>query len=135
MTMPALLVDEWEIRCKFRKAGYAARIQSGDLREHIEKSNHPSKPGAGQPHCTKSQFVSYYDSDGRELVRAHQYRRPDGSLGASGLPDPKVLVYRGILYTVRTSRVPSEGRGDRPSRATLLVERIFRALRCWLLSR
>lgn len=45
---------------------------------------------AGQPYCTRSQFVRYFDEDG--LVAAmHQYRRRDGALGVSGMPDPKYL--------------------------------------------
>jgi hypothetical protein len=28
----------------------------------------------------------------------HQYLQPDGTLGASGQPDPKRLLHDGILY-------------------------------------
>jgi hypothetical protein len=28
----------------------------------------------------------------------HQYLRPDGTLGASGLPDPKLVVHEGVVY-------------------------------------
>ena len=35
------------------------------------------------------------------VAEVHQYVRPDGSLGGSGLPDPKRLYKDGILYAVR----------------------------------
>jgi hypothetical protein len=40
-------------------------------------------------------MVSYYDSRWRLVAKAHQYLRPDGTLGASCKPDPKKLVVNG----------------------------------------
>lgn len=45
----------------------------------------------GQEEGTRSQVLRYLDAEGRWLVEVHQYLRPDGSLGASGQPDPKRL--------------------------------------------
>jgi len=45
-----------------------------------------------------SQMVSYRDKDNNEIARVHQFVRPDGSLAASGRPDPKRLLEDGILY-------------------------------------
>jgi hypothetical protein len=28
----------------------------------------------------------------------HQYLRPDGTLGLSGRPDPKLVLYEGVVY-------------------------------------
>jgi hypothetical protein len=39
--------------------------------------------------CNHSQIIHYLDSQGNFLVTVHQYLRQGGSLGASGLPDPK----------------------------------------------
>ena len=35
------------------------------------------------------------------LALVHPYPRPDGSLGGSGQPDPKVVVHQGIEYFTR----------------------------------
>jgi hypothetical protein len=52
----------------------------------------PALPDAGQPAGTRSQMLRYFRrSDGLLMAIVHQYRLPNGSLGASGLPDPKWL--------------------------------------------
>ncbi len=50
---------------------------------------------AGEPVCTRSQLVTYFDADGERVAIVHQYLRQDGTLGASGLPDPKWLLHGG----------------------------------------
>jgi len=65
------------------------------------KQTHPSRTQANEPFCTYTQEVFYIDSGNQEVVRAHQYLRPDGALGASGLPDPKQIVENGIMYRLR----------------------------------
>ncbi len=45
--------------------------------------------------CTRSQLITYFDADGRRVAIVHQYLRRDGTLGASGLPDPKWLLHEG----------------------------------------
>ncbi len=35
--------------------------------------------------------MHYYDAKGILIARAHRYLRPNGTLGGSGLPDPKWL--------------------------------------------
>jgi hypothetical protein len=41
----------------------------------------------------------YYDKTTKEKIAiVHQYRLQDGTLGASGLPDPKVLRHGGVVY-------------------------------------
>ncbi len=44
-----------------------------------------------------SQIISYV-YEGTEIARAHSYLRPDGSIGGSGKPDPKLVVADGKLY-------------------------------------
>jgi hypothetical protein len=48
-------------------------------------------------------MIAYVESWGRqrEVARAHRYLRPNGTLGASGKPDPKTVrigrtLYRGV---------------------------------------
>jgi len=43
-------------------------------------------------------MVSYRDASGNEVARVHQYLRPDGTIGASGKPDPKRVFINGTLY-------------------------------------
>ena len=69
----------------------------------IETEKHPSSNKAGEPYCTKSQFVKYIDKNSlKEIAWAHQYLRPDFTIGASGKPDPKMIFLDGIIYKVFT---------------------------------
>jgi hypothetical protein len=51
------------------------------------------RPGHHQPIGTQSQTVPYF-LNGQLIAVCHRYLLPDGSLGASGKPDPKMLEYR-----------------------------------------
>jgi hypothetical protein len=94
---PRRRVSESEIRQRFAAGGFAARIESGLLREVVVKDR--AYPLATEPPGTRSQMVAYFD--GRQRVAlVHRYLRPDGSVGASGMPDPKELFDDGILYFV-----------------------------------
>lgn len=65
-------------------------------------------PSSGEPDGTLSQMVSYRDGDSNEIARVHQYLRADGTIGASGLPDPKRLFHDGTLYRLeRKKKMPS----------------------------
>jgi hypothetical protein len=58
-------------------------------------------PRMGQPVGTRSQLVEYWDAQQGRLVKvalAHRYLLADGSLGASGKPDPKQVLHQGMLY-------------------------------------
>lgn len=73
---------------------------SGELRTRL-KDTHPTRTKANEPYCTRTQEVFYIDGTGQEVARVHQYLRTDGTLGASGLPDPKSIVEEGIMYRLR----------------------------------
>lgn len=50
-----------------------------------------------------SQRVEYWEADQGALVKVavvHRYLRPDGTLGASGKPDPKRVLHAGVVYGV-----------------------------------
>lgn len=82
------------IRRLFNEGGYQARLEAGDLLASVEKSA-PAHPGAGQPPGTVSEMVWYFEQTEkglRRVVLVHQYVLPDGSIGGSGLPDPKRLL-------------------------------------------
>ncbi len=90
-----------EIRKMFNEGGYSTKVASGELSEKLVREGHPSPSKSGEPYCTRSQIVAYLDSRGRQVALVHQYRRKDGSIGASGKPDPKKLFHEGRLYVVR----------------------------------
>ena len=52
----------------------------------------PAPADAGQPPGTRTQMIKYFrQSDGALVAIVHRYLLPDGTIGASGLPDPKWL--------------------------------------------
>src|SRR6266481_4034353 len=93
-------VTQEELRKLFNDH-YLDRINAGEIQSRILRGadRHPSLILAAEPYCTRSQEISYIDPiANQEVARAHRYLRPDGTLGASGLPDPKRVFYNGILY-------------------------------------
>ena len=82
----------------FNDGRYVARAAAGELTVRVVRDHHPSSPKALVPFCTRSQSIAYFDRKGDEVATAHQYLQPNGTLGASGLPDPKRLMKDGILY-------------------------------------
>ena len=84
----------------FNEGRYQERADRGELRLGVVKSGHPSPTRSGQPYCTRSQLVTYRDKNNNLLAMAHRYLRPDGTIGASGRPDPKRLYTGGIIYAV-----------------------------------
>ena len=96
-------VGAFRLREIFNENNYWSKLQAGDFTHKMRKDRHPCSPAANQPFCTKSQIVEYYDGNGRKVAIVHQYLRTNGTLGGSGLPDPKMVLFQGILYTLRRS--------------------------------
>ena len=82
----------------FNEEGYWEKAKSGEFTMVTLDHRHPALTVANEPHCTHSQMVSYRDANGNEMARVHQYLRPDGTIGASGKPDPKRMFLRDTLY-------------------------------------
>jgi hypothetical protein len=83
----------------FNEGRYYERVQAGEIIERVAVDFHPSQTLANEPWCTRSQLVEYIDlAEGRKVARVHQYLRTDGTLGASGLPDPKAICQGRIIY-------------------------------------
>ncbi len=110
MPRPVYVEESW-LRDLFNSEGYWERVKVGAWSEDILEDGHPSPELSAQPYCTRSQLVAYLDESGDEIVRVHQYKLRDGSLGGSGKPDPKAISYQGRLYAVW-----EEGRRNRPQR-------------------
>jgi hypothetical protein len=91
-------VDSAELCRLFNEGEYWERAKAGEFTQVVIEDRHPSLMKAAEPFCTQSQMVSYRDKDQNEIVRVHQYLRPDKTIGASGRPDPKRLFQDGTLY-------------------------------------
>lgn len=89
----------------FNKGQYWERVQSGELKAVPLEDRHPSLTKANEPFCTRSQMISYRDSEDNEVARVHQYLRTDKTIGASGKPDPKRVLAGTVLY--RLHKKPS----------------------------
>ena len=83
------------IRQRFRDSGQLAQVRQRSMSEELYEviwSDSLAPPKAGQVAGTRTQMVRYFRrSDGALMAIVHRYLRPDGTLGASGLPDPKWL--------------------------------------------
>jgi hypothetical protein len=90
--LPRRKVDETEIRRQFNERRLWERAQAGQLTQHLRKERHPNPPPATEALCTRSQIVRYVDCHSRTVALVHQYLRQNGEVGASGRPDPKMLL-------------------------------------------
>jgi hypothetical protein len=95
--IPIVRVEATQLQKLFNDGQYWEQAQSGKLIMHVLEDRHPSLTLANEPFCTRSQMVSYRDGTD-EIARVHQYLRTDGTIGASGKPDPKRLYTGGKLY-------------------------------------
>ena len=100
------------MRQLFNDGRYFERLQAGELRAVITEDR-PAPSGANQPPGTRSQMISYRDVSDKEIARVHQYLKPDGTLGASGKPDPKRLLINNTLFRLAKAK-------DRQGPATAL---------------
>jgi hypothetical protein len=89
------------MRQMFNELMLVERAKNGEIEEVI----HAGVPteDKGLPDGSETQMVSYREKNGLELARAHRFVLPDGSIGASGKPDPKRLLKDGVLYRLRKS--------------------------------
>jgi hypothetical protein len=100
--LPVEWVTKDIIRQNFNNGQFYEKAKSGELSTYIKRSSHPGEPPSGEPVCTWSQIVYYYDRDSKPVAVVHQYLRPDGTIGASGLPDPKRLFLKDRIISVRS---------------------------------
>lgn len=80
------------IRKIFNDGQYYQKVLDNILTTIIKEDSLLTKLPIGEPPGTRSQMVFYVDHQGKVVALVHQYLRPDGSIGASGKPDPKKLI-------------------------------------------
>src|SRR3989304_5176048 len=100
--LPIEWVTKDIIRQYFNDGQFFEKAKSGEFSIFTKRSSHPEEPPTGEPVCTWSQIVYYYNEDSKPVAIVHQYLRPDGSIGASGLPDPKRLLFKDRIVSVRS---------------------------------
>ena len=89
-----------ELRIRFNNGNYWARAKSGEFTEVVLESCISTALADKETVEITSESISYRNENNCEVARVHQYKRPDGTLAASGLPDPKRLLEGGILYRI-----------------------------------
>ena len=85
------------LRRIFNERRLTEAVEAGELTIQMKRDRHPSPPRADEPICTRSQAIAYLDAEGRTVAVVHQFTRQDGSIGASGRPDPKLLLHEGEI--------------------------------------
>lgn len=91
VTLPVRRVSEEEIREVFNAGRYEERLASNDLFQAVESSNPAKAPFL--PVGSRTEMVWYFDSKTlKRVALVHQYVLPDGTIGASGKPDPKRII-------------------------------------------
>jgi len=127
--------DVLTLRCVFNRGKFYHRTLTGALRAQTRSRKPVSLRSRGPADAAWQHFIVYLDPvTGDEVALVQQYEREDGSIGASGLPDPKWVVRAGRRY--------KEARGDLVNRKPWLAlprdsmeqRRYFcrRRLQCWL---
>jgi hypothetical protein len=79
------------------------KIKNKELNPILLRERHANPLKSGQIFCTYSQILSYHDSAANEVMRAHQYKKPDGTLGASQMPDPLRVFIGGVIYKLEAN--------------------------------
>ena len=101
---PIEWVTEDIIREIFNESQLYENTMTGKVVTTIRRNKHREPPPEGEPLCTRSQILSYSLPDGELLAVVHQYLRPDGTIGGSGLPDPKRLYLADKIFSLERPR-------------------------------
>jgi len=94
------IVTPYIIRQYFNKNGYFNKMLKGEFTTRVGWKKHHAP--IDEPICTYSQIVYYYDNTRRLVAIVHQYLRPDGTIGASGKPDPKRIYLKNKTIAVKS---------------------------------
>jgi hypothetical protein len=84
----------WILRHHFNEMRIDERSSSGELIVQVTKT-HLTRASYQQPLNTTTDLLTYRTPAGLVVALAVVFRRPDGSFGASGRPDPKYVLVDG----------------------------------------
>jgi hypothetical protein len=90
------LLSEADLRRRFAEGDYLNRANAGEYGCCLKSSGRAASQD--EPPGTRSVIVSYVNEFRHRIFLVHFYLRPDGSIGASGRPDPKWLFENGVVY-------------------------------------
>ena len=98
-------VTKSSIQGIFNECQYYERALRGELKiklfRYDNHLNQRQRKKCHEPYCTRSQMVLYSTLEGKPVALVYQYKRKDGTIGASGLPDPKRLFIEGKIIAVK----------------------------------
>lgn len=94
--MTPITVSAEEIRDRFARGDYLNRAVAGEYGCCLKDSGWSQSPD--EPPGTRSVTVAYVNDAFHRVFLVHFYLRPDGTIGASGRPDPKWLLDSGTIY-------------------------------------
>ena len=97
------------LRQRFNNSELGTLIEAGLLEPTLQEDRHLEHPERlHEEFCTRHQWKRYVDADGEIIVETSNFLRPDGSLGASGRPDPKRMRVGDRLWVLgdETDPVP-----------------------------
>jgi hypothetical protein len=89
---PFQRISQRKLRVYFNEWDYAGKVVSGEFVAMVYRERPPGNKAPPMPIGSVSQEVHYFDRRMRRRAIVHQYLQPDGTLGASGKPDPKYLM-------------------------------------------
>jgi hypothetical protein len=94
-------VGEDELRRLFNNNRYWERLQDGEFTQSVRRRKHLGAAKPDLPLCTHSEVLEYRDKSSQQIAVVHQYVRPDGTIGGSGKPDPKMVRVGDIIYILK----------------------------------
>lgn len=97
---PSAEVTQVELNQMYNAGHYTELIEAEISLLKLKRNGHTAPEKSGLPHCTRSQMLRLYDSANVRIAVLHQYLLPDGTIGASGRPEPKALLLNRTLYYV-----------------------------------
>ena len=103
----------------FKDVGYERAILEKRARAGTPYKDIPGPPR--EPPGTRSQSVPY-TLMGVKIAVCHQYLRPDGSFGASGLPDPKLVEFQGRVVFCHSTGCPCSTCSAAPENWRVVLE-------------
>ncbi|MBI3459788.1 hypothetical protein HY230_00400 [Candidatus Acetothermia bacterium] len=72
-TLPSVPMNPDELRHLFNNGNYYNQVMQGAMSSELRRNGHPSPEKSGEPHCTHSQILAYYDEKGNKVAIVHQY--------------------------------------------------------------